>query len=45
MSHDDQLRKAALAELSWAPAILAARIGGMVESGTVTLTARIRTTA
>jgi hypothetical protein len=45
MSHDDQLRKAALDELSWAPAILAARIGGTVESGAVTLTARIQTTS
>jgi hypothetical protein len=45
MSHDDQLRKPALAEVSWDPAILAARIGVTVENGTTSLTVRIRTTA
>ena len=41
MSHDDQLQKAVLAELSWEPSITAAHIGVAADNGTVTLTGHV----
>ena len=41
MSHDDQLQKAVLAELSWEPSITAAHIGVTADNGTVTLTGHV----
>ena len=41
MSHDDQLQKAVLAELSWEPSITAAHIGVTADHGTVTLTGHV----
>lgn len=42
MSHDDQLQKAVLAELSWEPSITAAHIGVAADNGTVTLTGHVQ---
>lgn len=41
MSHDDQLQKAVLDELSWEPSITAAHIGVAAANGTVTLTGHV----
>ena len=41
MSHDDQLQKAVLAELSWEPSVTAAHIGVTAENGTITLTGTV----
>lgn len=42
MSHDDQLQKAVLAELSWEPSITAAHIGVTADNGTVVLTGHVQ---
>jgi osmotically-inducible protein OsmY len=42
MTHDDQLRKAVLAELKWEPSITAAHIGVTAENGIVTLSGHVQ---
>ncbi len=45
MSHDNDLQKAVLAELSWEPSVIAAHIGVTANEGVVTLTGHVESYA